>query len=82
MSGIVRCHTMVQPLTHRKLHGHNVFVVFRGGRVEIIPNSDGARTMPSWVAFVQNDDGERLVGAAAKFQGEHRILRSCSGYQS
>jgi molecular chaperone DnaK (HSP70) len=24
--------------------------------------------MPSWVAFVQNDDGERLVGAAAKFQ--------------
>ncbi len=36
--------------------------------MEIIPNSDGARTMPSWVAFVQNDDGERLVGAAAKFQ--------------
>ena len=42
--------------------------ISRGGRVEIIPNSDGARTMPSWVAFVQNDEGERLVGAAAKSQ--------------
>ena len=40
--------------------------VFKDGRVEIIPNSDGGRTTPSWVSFVQSGDGERLVGAPAK----------------
>jgi len=42
--------------------------VFKDGRVEIIPNSDGGRTTPSWVSFVQTGDGERLVGAPAKLQ--------------
>jgi len=42
--------------------------VYKDGRVEIIPNSDGGRTTPSWVSFVQSDDGERLVGTSAKQQ--------------
>eukprot|EP00282_Hemiselmis_andersenii_P016132 CAMPEP_0114129818 /NCGR_PEP_ID=MMETSP0043_2-20121206/11678_1 /TAXON_ID=464988 /ORGANISM="Hemiselmis andersenii, Strain CCMP644" /LENGTH=603 /DNA_ID=CAMNT_0001223119 /DNA_START=14 /DNA_END=1824 /DNA_ORIENTATION=+ len=42
--------------------------VYKDGRVEIIPNSDGGRTTPSWVSFVQSDDGERLVGTPAKQQ--------------
>ena len=37
------------------------------GRVEIIANSDGSRTTPSWVAFSPKD-GTRLVGQAAKNQ--------------
>ena len=38
------------------------------GRIEVIANSQGARTTPSWVAFSQAD-GTRLVGDAAKNQG-------------
>ena len=37
------------------------------GRVEIIANSDGSRTTPSWVSFSPKD-GTRLVGQAAKNQ--------------
>ena len=37
------------------------------GRVEVIPNADGGRTTPSWVAFSASD-GTRLVGQAAKNQ--------------
>jgi len=37
------------------------------GRVEIIPNADGSRTTPSWVAFSEHE-GTRMVGMAAKNQ--------------
>jgi heat shock protein 5 len=40
--------------------------VFKNGRVEIIANDQGNRITPSYVAFM--DNGERLVGDAAKNQ--------------
>ena len=40
--------------------------VFKNGRVEIIQNDQGNRITPSYVAFM--DNGERLVGDAAKNQ--------------
>ena len=38
----------------------------KNGRVEIIPNDQGNRITPSYMAFTE--DGERLVGDAAKNQ--------------
>ncbi|XP_078334599.1 endoplasmic reticulum chaperone BiP-like [Crassostrea virginica] len=40
--------------------------IFKDGHVEIIPNEQGNRITPSYVAF--NADGERLIGDAAKNQ--------------
>eukprot|EP00040_Diaphanoeca_grandis_P005656 m.33909 g.33909 ORF g.33909 m.33909 type:complete len:683 (+) comp16893_c0_seq1:61-2109(+) len=40
--------------------------VYKGGQVEIIPNDQGNRITPSWVAFTES--GERLVGDGAKNQ--------------
>ena len=43
--------------------------VFKNGRVEIIANDQGNRITPSYVAFTE--EGERLVGDAAKNQVRH-----------
>jgi molecular chaperone DnaK (HSP70) len=40
--------------------------VWRNGKVEICPNDQGNRITPSYVAWT--DDGERLIGDAAKNQ--------------
>jgi heat shock protein 5 len=45
---------------------YSCVAVLRGDQVEIIPNPQGDRTTPSWVAILPS--GERLVGQAAKTQ--------------
>ncbi|MBT5690551.1 MAG: molecular chaperone DnaK, partial [Opitutae bacterium] len=45
---------------------NSCIAVMEGGEPIVIPNSEGARTTPSTVAFAKN--GERLVGQAAKRQ--------------
>ncbi len=45
---------------------NSCMAVLEGGDPVVIPNSEGARTTPSVVAFTKN--GERLVGQAAKRQ--------------
>ena len=45
---------------------NSCMAVMEGGEPVVIPNSEGARTTPSIVAFAKN--GERLVGQAAKRQ--------------
>jgi heat shock protein 5 len=40
--------------------------VYKNGRVEIIPNDQGNRITPSYVAFTE--EGDRLIGDAAKNQ--------------
>eukprot|EP00917_Polyrhabdina_sp_WS-2016_P025183 GHVP01054260.1.p1 GENE.GHVP01054260.1~~GHVP01054260.1.p1 ORF type:complete len:646 (+),score=139.93 GHVP01054260.1:79-2016(+) len=40
--------------------------IYKNGRVEIIPNDQGNRITPSYVAY--SEEGERLVGEAAKSQ--------------
>ncbi|MDR2982200.1 MAG: molecular chaperone DnaK [Puniceicoccales bacterium] len=45
---------------------NSCMAVMEGGEPTVIPNSEGARTTPSVVAFAKN--GDRLVGQAAKRQ--------------
>jgi molecular chaperone DnaK len=45
---------------------NSCMAVMEGGQAVVIPNSEGARTTPSVVAFTKN--GDRLVGQAAKRQ--------------
>ncbi len=45
---------------------NSCMAVMEAGEPVVIPNSEGARTTPSVVAFAKN--GERLVGQAAKRQ--------------
>ena len=40
--------------------------MYKNGRVEIIPNDQGNRITPSYVAFTE--EGDRLIGDAAKNQ--------------
>ena len=50
--------------------------VIEGGEAVVIPNSEGARTTPSFVAFTKN--GERLVGQVAKRQAVTNSERTIS----
>ena len=50
--------------------------VIEGGEAVVIPNSEGARTTPSFVAFTKN--GDRLVGQVAKRQAVTNSERTIS----
>ena len=54
---------------------YSCVAVMRNGIVEIIPNDQGNRITPSWVAFT---DSERLIGDAAKHQAA--VNPSCTVY--
>src|SRR6476660_7235247 len=45
---------------------NSVIAAWEGGQADVIPNSEGARTTPSVVAFTES--GERLVGQLARRQ--------------
>src|SRR5258707_12298525 len=45
---------------------HSCLAIMEGGKPKVIENSEGARTTPSIVAYME--DGEILVGAPAKRQ--------------
>ena len=45
---------------------NSCMAVMEGGEATVIPNTEGARTTPSIVAFTKS--GETLVGQAAKRQ--------------
>lgn len=45
----------------------------RNGQIEIVPNSQGNRTTPSWVAFTSD---ERLIGDAAKSQASSNPMNT------
>eukprot|EP00590_Aulacoseira_subarctica_P000764 CAMPEP_0172420752 /NCGR_PEP_ID=MMETSP1064-20121228/7091_1 /TAXON_ID=202472 /ORGANISM="Aulacoseira subarctica , Strain CCAP 1002/5" /LENGTH=740 /DNA_ID=CAMNT_0013160847 /DNA_START=44 /DNA_END=2266 /DNA_ORIENTATION=- len=47
---------------------YSCVAVWRNNRVEICPNDQGNRITPSYVAFMQDGSGLRLVGDAAKNQ--------------
>ena len=47
--------------------------IWQNGKIEIIANSQGNRTTPSYVAFT---DTERLVGEAAKNQSSMNPLNT------
>ena len=47
---------------------YSCVAIWRNGGVEVIPNDQGNRTTPSYVAFTET---ERLIGQAAKDQATH-----------
>eukprot|EP00551_Chaetoceros_affinis_P011038 CAMPEP_0203663032 /NCGR_PEP_ID=MMETSP0090-20130426/785_1 /ASSEMBLY_ACC=CAM_ASM_001088 /TAXON_ID=426623 /ORGANISM="Chaetoceros affinis, Strain CCMP159" /LENGTH=747 /DNA_ID=CAMNT_0050525895 /DNA_START=86 /DNA_END=2329 /DNA_ORIENTATION=- len=53
---------------------YSCVAVWRNGRVEICPNEQGNRITPSYVAFT--DDGQRLIGDAAKNQSSQNPSRT------
>merc|ERR1712072_1344128 len=48
--------------------------VWKNGGVEVIPNEQGNRTTPSYVAFTEN--GDRLIGDPAKNQVNNNPLNT------
>lgn len=50
--------------------------IYKNGRVEIIPNDQGNRITPSYVAFTED---ERLIGEAAKNQATVNPAQVLSG---
>ena len=55
---------------------NSVVSVLEGGESKVIPNREGGRTTPSVVAF--QDNGQRLVGGAAKRQAVTNPTRTIS----